>query len=661
LNSFRGSSSIDKSEGREREDQGGEGTEMQHAMSLTTEQIKAEWDKADADKSGTLTFKEIQKLLNKLNLKLKDKDVKRRFKEVDKDENKTLDYEEFQVFLERLRVRTEVNDVFDAVADPEKGFLTPEQFLKFLQAKQKEAGAKGNWVEQVIADCESKEHGKEPKNLYVSGFANFLCSPKYNSILDPEKSKTVYQDMSQPMSHYWIASSHNTYLTGDQLKGESSVDAYISAFKRGCKCVELDCWDGQDVTEPIIYHGHTLTSKILFRDVVKATKEYGFTVSPYPVIFSLEVHCHVEGQQAMAKILKEELGDILAVSPLHTGTLNPPDKYLNKVLLKGKMLAASKEEDIEEEEEEDDEEEEQKSSKSSKSELKTSKEMKKEEPKKEEIKKKPKPEKTAKELSDLITLGTVGFVGFSEGKGKYKPWQMSSFSEGKVKKLLVKAPQDFVDYNAKFLSRIYPKGTRFDSSNYDPVPSWCAGSQIVALNYQTGSESMWLNEGKYLDNGSCGYVLKPKFMRESKITYNPDGKPNPKECKTIEVTILSAWQLPKVGGKEEKSKGDVIDPYVKVGIAGVSADKKLQKTKTIKNNGFNPIFKADFKFTVSQPEVAILYFIIHDAALISSDDFIGYFACPLTCAREGIRYVPLKDKKGHPYEKASMLCSLRTL
>ena len=37
-------------------------------------------------------------------------------------------------------------------------------------------------------------------------------------------------------------------------------------------------------------------------------------------------------------------------------------------------------------------------------------------------------------------------------------------------------------------SRIYPKGTRVDSSNYNPAPAWAAGAQLVALNYQTRTD-----------------------------------------------------------------------------------------------------------------------------------------------------------------------------
>ena len=45
--------------------------------------------------------------------------------------------------------------------------------------------------------------------------------------------------------------------------------------------------------EPIVYHGHTLTSKIFFKDIILAVKEEGFKLSPYPLILTLEMHCSI--------------------------------------------------------------------------------------------------------------------------------------------------------------------------------------------------------------------------------------------------------------------------------------------------------------------------------------------------------------------------------
>lgn len=57
-------------------------------------------------------------------------------------------------------------------------------------------------------------------------------------------------------------------------------------------------------------------------------------------------------------------------------------------------------------------------------------------------------------------------------------FHMSSFGENSAKKLAGGNAAKYVEYNKRQISRIYPAGTRVDSSNYDPVPMWNAGCQI---------------------------------------------------------------------------------------------------------------------------------------------------------------------------------------
>jgi len=114
------------------------------------------------------------------------------------------------------------------------------------------------------------------------------------------------------------------------------------------------------------------------------------------------------------------------------------------------------------------------------------------------------------------------FCGFKE---KRQFWQMSSFSEPKALQLLNKKETrtQFMAYNSHNLSRIYPKGSRVDSSNLDPHRMWAGGCQMVALNFQEAGGSMMHNRAKFQQNGGCGYVLKPELLsghHRPKITKN---------------------------------------------------------------------------------------------------------------------------------------------
>lgn len=61
--------------------------------------------------------------------------------------------------------------------------------------------------------------------LSADGFLMYLCSPE-GSIFNP-RHRALWQDMSQPLCHYFISSSHNTYLIEDQIRGQSSIEGYI--------------------------------------------------------------------------------------------------------------------------------------------------------------------------------------------------------------------------------------------------------------------------------------------------------------------------------------------------------------------------------------------------------------------------------------------------
>lgn len=222
-----------------------------------------------------------------------------------------------------------------------------DQFKEFLLKNQNDPmGIDDKEVAHFIQNFLQDVEREVPKpHLSVAEFVDFLFS-KHNEIWD-RRCNNIYMDMKQPIANYWIASSHNTYLTGDQLTSESSTEAYVRALRMGCRCIELDCWNGPD-NLPYIYHGHTMTTRIRFMDVITTIKEHAFDTSEYPVILSIEQNCSINQQRNMAQALLEVFGDMLLTQKIDKNEthLPSPHQLRKKIILKHKTLQEGEENNV---------------------------------------------------------------------------------------------------------------------------------------------------------------------------------------------------------------------------------------------------------------------------------------------------------------------------
>uniref|UniRef100_A0A6G1RFW5 Phosphoinositide phospholipase C n=1 Tax=Hypotaenidia okinawae TaxID=2861861 RepID=A0A6G1RFW5_9GRUI len=255
----------------------------------------------------------------------------------------------------------------------------------------------------------------------------------------------------------------------------------------------------------------------------------------------------------------------------------------------------------------------------------------------------------APELSAVVVYcQAVPFPGLAHALRHPQPYEMSSFSERKARKLIKEAGPALVRYNTRQLSRVYPLGLKMNSSNYNPQEMWNAGCQLVALNFQTPGYEMDLNTGRFLGNGCCGYVLKPPCLRSP-----------PREGShrlALHIRVITAQQLPKLN----KEKGSsIVDPFVRVEIHGAPGDCAKQQTHHKLNNGFNPRWEETLSFQLGAPELALVRFVVEDYDSTSCNDFVGQFTLPLASMREGYRHIHLLSRDGASLAPATLFVHVR--
>lgn len=581
-------------------------------------------------------------------------------------------FDKFYDLYHKICPRNDIEELFQSITLGKTETISVKQFIIFLNEKQRDPRLNEilyplydeKRAAEIISTYEQDEQARNERKLTKDGLIRYLMSdenaPVFLDRLD------IYMDMDQPLSHYYINSSHNTYLSGRQFGGKSSVEMYRQVLLAGCRCVELDCWDGLGRDEePIITHGKAMCTDILFKDVIYALRDTAFVTSDFPVILSFENHCCKGQQYKLAKYCNDVLGDLLLKEPLPESPLEPgvplpsPNQLKRKIIIKNKRLKSDVEKAeldlfmqgqfvIEDEEKED-----------------ASAPMmeKKEEPAEgsdgtaiqEDVPVQvPYTGSTTNVhpwLSSMVNYAQpVKFQGFDVAEQKNIHHNMSSFAETTGLGYLKSQAIEFVNYNKRQMSRIYPRGTRADSSNYMPQVFWNAGCQMVSLNFQTPDLPMQLNQGKFEYNGNCGYLLKPDFMRRADRSFDPFAE------SPVDGVIAAQCAVQVIAGQFLSDKK--VGTYVEVDMYGLPTDtiRREFRTRMVPANGLNPVYNEEpFLFRkVVLPDLAVLRFGVYE----ENGKLLGQRILPLDGLQAGYRHISLRTEANFPMSLPMLFCNI---
>ncbi|OCH90182.1 PLC-like phosphodiesterase [Obba rivulosa] len=581
--------------------------------------------------------------------------------------------------------------------------------------------------------------------LTLKGFTAFLLSP--DNLAFADQHGRIDHDMTRPLPEYFISSSHNTYLEGHQLVGKSTVEGYIRALLHSCRSVELDIYDGDK--EPVVYHGRTLTTKVSLRDTCSTIAKYAFVASPYPIIISAEIHCSLPQQDMVADIMREQFGDALVCAPVddrpQIEQLPSPEDLKGRVLLKAKNLYVTEKDGIREKEVVVDTES--SSTETSASDSDFAAEVKHEWRKareneaemikdlksdlKSELRKArnalgrvrpprrgsstpsssaslsgttlvgassialatppPAPQKVKMSLALVALLVyTVGVKcrGLNK-KEVYAPEHVFSLSETTANRILKQGMLDLVKHNRTHLVRIYPKGMRIGSTNYEPHRYWAAGAQLVALNWQTFDLGYMINHAMFQRNGRAGYVLKPLALRT-----NDKQLLSKRTNHCLDVTVISAQQLPRPKDSQGREIIDksILDPFVEVSIhipdwahtpyqhphvhaphsrspspapappaSAATARTVTMRTSVVKNNGFNPVWEQrlslPFDLVGDMRELVFVRFAVKQEDK-EDEEPLAVYCASLGSLNTGYRHLPLHDGQLSQYLFSTLFVKL---
>lgn len=497
--------------------------------------------------------------------------------------------------------------------------------------------------------------------LGIDGLITYLLSPDL-SVMNPFHTQ-VNQDMSHPITHYYINASHNSFLTGDQLYSQSSEEQVRKLLMEGVRHIEVDVWDGPD-GEPEVYHGYTSTSKLKLLPLLHAIRDSAFLTSLYPVVLDVENHCSIPQQIKMAHYLRDVFKESLfltkAIDNFDISTV-PLVNLRGKVFVKCKRIPLNESIldaagsptltnycEVSDENSADElpshcktfantptgnpdviaTHSEKKGNSADNYEMLPLYEQR----RKQHILLGRRPTLAlSRYLSALVSIRSKAFnMDRLEEEGE----ECGGVRERNVvyqmdeREAVLQVRQKFFDISLfceTSLLKLSPSPSRVNSSNPDPVQFWNAGIQIVALNQQKqqhNDKAIRFNKALFKSNGNCGYCLKPIYAALGN-----------QESLDLEVMFFFVSR---------------IQAFIQSPVAAMPSHRwtlqveikgHMNDTSTRYIDCMN-LPSSGEKFSIQYPSMAFLCLTLYEE-LSKSRKFSADFVIPVTSIAAGFKVVPL--------------------
>ncbi|KAK9727127.1 hypothetical protein RND81_05G259900 [Saponaria officinalis] len=550
----------------------------------------------------------------------------------------------------RLKMAEPPEDVVNVFRDySDNGVMSAEQLYAFLKDYQGEERITITDAQDIFA----KHLYIFQRGLNLNAFFSYLSGD-----LNPPISTEVHHNMTAPLAHYFLYTGHNSYLTGNQLSSNSSIDPIIRALNNGVRVIELDLWPSKkgDVE---VCHGRTLTSSVKLSKCLQAIKDNAFKVSEFPVIITFEDHL----ENALLRKKVAEMVNATFGAMLYRRADFP--EFPSPETLKGKILISTKPPESIDSHKDDEHEDLHKQEFNDKTvpivlnEGDLKHESSAQTKVNNEVEEDDEDDGVVPEYRDLIAIrarklkGELGNLLKDDSKGVGR----LSMSEQRLQQYVKTYATDIVRFTQKNLLRVYPKGSRIMSSNYNPLTGWIHGAQMVAFNMQGFGKNLSIMQGMFRANGGCGYVKKPDVLL-SNNAFSPSIKGDVKTILKVKVYMGEGWHL-----EFRPTHFDPLSPpdfFAKINVYGVPADMRKASTDPIEDQ-WAPVWNKEFRFPLTVPELALLRIRVLEHDYTRRHDFGGQTCLPVSELRSGIRAVPLYSKEGEKYKHVKLLINFQFL